>query len=187
MAHFPLIVYVVMYAGLIIWLLPFFLAGWSRRPPAKRDPRWRWGILLEVAGYLVIILYALHTGAATEPPWRIALSVLFFTMASLLSWTSARTLGRFLRFEAALDADHQLVRRGPYGVVRHPIYASMLCLFLGMAALLATPATFVVALALFVTGTEIRVRIEDKLLAGKFGEEFAEYRRTTPAYVPLLR
>jgi protein-S-isoprenylcysteine O-methyltransferase Ste14 len=187
MARFPLIVYVVMYAGLFVWLLPFFLAGWSRRPPVRRDPRWRWGILLEVAGYMVMILYALHLGAATVSPWRIAFAILFFAIASLLSWTSARTLGRFLRFEAALDDDHQLIRRGPYGVVRHPIYASMLCMFLGMAALLATPGSFIVALALFVTGTEIRVRIEDKLLAEKFGAEFAEYRRTTPAYVPLLR
>jgi protein-S-isoprenylcysteine O-methyltransferase Ste14 len=177
----------VIYAGLLIWLAPFFLTGWSHKTPTKRDPRWRSGLALEIAGYLVLWLSALGAHTGTVPAWRIVLAILFFALACLLSWTSARTLGRFLRFEAALDADHQLVRRGPYAVVRHPIYASMLCLFLGMAAMLATPVTLVVALALFLTGTEIRVRIEDKLLAAHFGEEFAEYRRTTPAYVPLLR
>jgi protein-S-isoprenylcysteine O-methyltransferase Ste14 len=44
-----------------------------------------------------------------------------------------------------------------------------------------------VSLVLFVVGTEIRVRAEDKLLASRFGPEFAEYRRKVPAYVPFVR
>ena len=36
-------------------------------------------------------------------------------------------------------------------------------------------------------GTEIRVWVEDRLLADRFGEEFREYRRSTSAYIPLLR
>jgi protein-S-isoprenylcysteine O-methyltransferase Ste14 len=42
-------------------------------------------------------------------------------------------------------------------------------------------------LALFIAGTEIRVRLEDKLLAERFGDEFRDYRRSTPAYIPLIR
>jgi protein-S-isoprenylcysteine O-methyltransferase Ste14 len=119
--------------------------------------------------------------------WRVALAILFLALASVLSWTGTRSLGRYLRFEAALEADHRLVRSGPYAVVRHPIYASMLCLMLGIAAIAATPFGFAIALALFLAGTEIRVRIEDRLLAERFGKEFREYRRSTPAYIPLVR
>jgi protein-S-isoprenylcysteine O-methyltransferase Ste14 len=39
----------------------------------------------------------------------------------------------------------------------------------------------------FVIGTEIRVRAEEQLLASRFGEEFATYKATTPAYLPFLR
>jgi protein-S-isoprenylcysteine O-methyltransferase Ste14 len=52
-------------------------------------------------------------------------------LASLLSWTATRALGRHLRFDAALTPDHQLVRSGPYRLLRHPIYTSMFCLLLG--------------------------------------------------------
>jgi protein-S-isoprenylcysteine O-methyltransferase Ste14 len=31
------------------------------------------------------------------------------------------------------------------------------------------------------------VRTEDKLLASRFGREFAEYRKKVPAYVPFVR
>jgi protein-S-isoprenylcysteine O-methyltransferase Ste14 len=63
----------------------------------------------------------------------------------------------------------------------------MLCLMLGMAAIATTLVYFAIALALFIAGTEIRVRLEDKLLAERFGDEFRDYRRSTPAYIPLIR
>ena len=185
MIRIPVLAYVVIWAGMIVWLLPFFLTGWSKKRPEKRDPRWRWGVALEIAGYLTIGL--VHFEPIRIESWRIALSAGFFALACLLSWTSTRALGSYLRFEAAIDADHQLVRSGPYRVVRHPIYASMLCVFFAIAAIVATPVSIVPGLALFIAGTEVRVRVEERLLAGRFGAEFEEYRRTTAAYVPLLR
>jgi protein-S-isoprenylcysteine O-methyltransferase Ste14 len=47
--------------------------------------------------------------------------------------------------------------------------------------------TLLVASLIFVMGTEIRVRVEDELLAARFGEQFLAYRRSVPAYVPFLR
>jgi protein-S-isoprenylcysteine O-methyltransferase Ste14 len=71
--------------------------------------------------------------------------------------------------------------------VRHPIYTSMLCVLWGIGFMAASPLLFVVATAVFLVGTEIRVRIEDRLLAARFGEQFEQYRRSTSAYLPLLR
>ena len=112
---------------------------------------------------------------------------MFLALASLLSWTSTRALGRHLRFDAALNPDHELVRSGPYRVVRHPIYASMLCLLLG-TGFLATPIPLLLAaIAIFICGTEIRVRVEDRLLDTQFGVEFRSYQRGVAAYVPFVR
>ena len=36
-------------------------------------------------------------------------------------------------------------------------------------------------------GTEIRVRVEDGLLASRFGKQFEDYQRSVPAYIPLIR
>ena len=38
-----------------------------------------------------------------------------------------------------------------------------------------------------IAGTEIRVRIEDRLLAERFGGQFREYQRSVPAYIPFIR
>jgi protein-S-isoprenylcysteine O-methyltransferase Ste14 len=37
-----------------------------------------------------------------------------------------RYLGRFFRFEASIQRDHQLVTGGPYSIVRHPSYTGLM-------------------------------------------------------------
>jgi protein-S-isoprenylcysteine O-methyltransferase Ste14 len=63
----------------------------------------------------------------------------------------------------------------------------MFAMLLGTGLLLTRLVFLALAVAFFVTGTEVRVRIEDRLLASRFGETFAEYRRRVPAYIPFLR
>jgi len=109
-------------------------------------------------------------------------------MAALaLIWTAIPALGKQWRLEAGVNVDHELIHTGPYRYLRHPIYASMLALLLATSTLIATPRPFLLAIALFVTGTEIRVRAEDRLLAGRFGEQFTGYRRSVRAYLPWVR
>jgi len=63
----------------------------------------------------------------------------------------------------------------------------MLCVLLGTGFLVARWPLLIAGVLVFIAGTEIRVRIEDKLLASRFGDEFLEYRRGVPAYIPLIR
>jgi len=178
--------YLIVGLAWVIWFLPFFLnARRGKAEATARDRRALWGILLQMIGYA--LLWQGRFWLRAPELWRILLSILLFSLASLLSWTGARALGRHWRFEAALRPGHQLVRSGPYRFLRHPIYTSMLCLLLGTGVIVAPWPLFVCAVVIFMLGTEIRVRIEDGLLASRFGEDFQAYRRAVPAYIPLLR
>jgi protein-S-isoprenylcysteine O-methyltransferase Ste14 len=181
----PVYAYGIIAIGWLVWFLPFPLNGWNRNTPAKSDPRARWGILVQVAAYTLLWQGPFWTQSPGTA--LIALSILFLAFAGLLAWTSTRALGRHLRFEAALSPDHQLVRSGPYRLLRHPIYTSMFCLLLGTGFLIASPLRLLAATVLFVAGTEIRVRIEDGLLASRFGNEFRNYQRSVSAYIPYIR
>jgi protein-S-isoprenylcysteine O-methyltransferase Ste14 len=121
------------------------------------------------------------------PEWRLAVSCVSLAAACLLSWSATRALGRQWRVDAGLSADHELVMSGPYRVVRHPIYASMLFLFFGTGVAMTPPVLFAIAAVFFIAGTEMRVRIEERLLASRFGDQFADYRRRVPAYIPFVR
>ncbi|KAF8967266.1 hypothetical protein BDZ97DRAFT_543557 [Flammula alnicola] len=45
---------------------------------------------------------------------------------TLIRVITYRYLGRFFRFEASIQRDHQLVTGGPYSIVRHPSYTGLL-------------------------------------------------------------
>jgi len=184
----PAYAYAILAAGWVAWMGRFLLAA-AKRPggrPAKLDRRARWGMPLIAVAYTLVWQGSFWT--RSPGPWRIVISSLLFAAASILSWTSTRALGRQWRLDAGLNSDHELVRSGPYRLIRHPIYTSMLCMLLGTGLLLVTPLTLLLPSALcFVIGTEIRVRIEEKLLATQFGGEFLEYRRHVPAYIPFLK
>jgi protein-S-isoprenylcysteine O-methyltransferase Ste14 len=63
----------------------------------------------------------------------------------------------------------------------------MLCLLLGTGFMISPLPLLALAAVLFVAGTEIRVRTEERLLASQFGDRFEEYRKGRPAYIPLVR
>jgi len=71
--------------------------------------------------------------------------------------------------------------------LRNPIYASMLGMLLATGFAKIWWPLFVAGMIFFIIGTEIRVRAEEKLLAARFGGEFAKYKARTPAYFPFLR
>ena len=177
--------YVLLGVSWLLWLAPFFLFRPTSRAPVTRDRRALWGIVVQAVSYS--ILWQNSFWARPLALWRVTAAVPLFAVAALLSWSAVRALGPHWRVEAGLDADHSLVQDGPYRLVRHPIYASMLCMMIGSGLMVSPLPLLAGALMLFVAGTEIRVRVEDRLLAARFGEAFTAYRRAVPAYVPLVR
>ncbi len=177
--------YAILAAGWLIWMAPFLLAKRHHERPKEVDRRARWGILLVAVAYP--ILWQNSFWARPLPDWRIAVSVSFLVLAGTLSWTATRSLGRQWRIDAGLNPDHELVTSGPYRLVRHPIYNSMLFLLCGTGFMVTPLPLLLLATAVFMLGTEIRVRIEDRLLASRFGDRFREYQRSVPAYIPFMK
>jgi protein-S-isoprenylcysteine O-methyltransferase Ste14 len=181
----PTYAYIILAVGWVLWFVPFAITGWNRSSPQKSDSRARWGILLQGLAYAIV--WQGHFWTRYPATWRITLSILFLALASLLSSTSTRALGRHLRFDAALSPDHKLIRTGAYRFLRHPIYTSMFCLVLGTGFMIASPLLLLLAILVFLVGTEIRVYVEDKLLASRFGDEFRNYQQAVSAYIPFVR
>ena len=177
--------YAVLAAGCLIWVTPFLIARRKSTAPMNLDRRARWGMVLQGIAYA--LLWQGHFWSTVVPTWRFALSVIFLGLAGLLSWTGTRALGQQWRFDAGLSADHELVTIGPYRFIRHPIYCSMLCLALGIGFMVTPWPLLLLSTILLIIGTEIRVRIEDRLLASRFGERFRQYQQCVPAYVPFMR
>lgn len=172
----------------LVWWYPFvFVAPHvQKRPSITVAGPTRVGLALETAAIFMAFLFRLPADA---PPsaMRLAASMIVSPLGVLFAWASVRHLGRQFRIHAGLYQDHELVRSGPYTIVRHPIYASLLAMLLGTLLVLTPAKWMAVSIAMFLLGTEIRVHSEDRLLAGRFGAAFEDYRRRVRAYVPFVR
>jgi protein-S-isoprenylcysteine O-methyltransferase Ste14 len=103
----------------------------------------------------------------------------------LLAAWARRHLGRNWSGAIATKVDHQLVRTGPYRLVRHPIYTGMLGMFLG-TALASGELHALIALAVIVLAYVRKIRLEEQRLAEVFGAAYDDYRRSAWSLVPGL-
>lgn len=148
-------------------------------------PASKWGILLVMLSFALTCAWVRPSGFEKSWPSLIA-SMILGPPSVALAWAATRHLGKQWRYKAALSEGHELIQTGPYRWLRHPIYASMLGMLLATSAAWTWWPMFLAALAAFLTGTEIRIRAEDRLLAEHFRNSFNAYRSRVRAYIPLV-
>jgi protein-S-isoprenylcysteine O-methyltransferase Ste14 len=183
-----IVAWVVLMVSWFAWAYPFIFRAphQQKRASVTMVGPTRAGLFLECTA--IFLAFTCHAAADAPPSaLRLAGTLIFGPIAALLSWSSVRHLGRQFRITAGLYEDHELVTTGPYAIVRHPIYASLLAILAATLSLLTPWQWALLSLALFVAGTEIRVATEDGLLASRFGNDFEEYRKRVKAYVPGVR
>jgi protein-S-isoprenylcysteine O-methyltransferase Ste14 len=99
---------------------------------------------------------------------------------------AVKTLGKEWSLTARLVEGHKLATSGPYAYVRHPIYTGMLGMLVATGLAFSHWVALLAAVPIFFLGTIIRIRSEERLLRGAFGDQFEDYTRRVPAIVPGL-
>jgi protein-S-isoprenylcysteine O-methyltransferase Ste14 len=94
-------------------------------------------------------------------------------------------LGRNWSAIVTIKQDHQMVRNGPYALVRHPIYSGFLLALLGSALVLGE-VRGLVAVGLAFLAWWFKSRLEEKFMEQQFGEEYAVYKRRVKALIPFV-
>lgn len=127
--------------------------------------------------------------------WRPTIPAMFWlqglgvamTLAGLLFAIWARLyLGKNWSGLVQVKHDHELIRTGPYRLVRHPIYSGILLALVGTALCRRNLWGFA-GIALIWLGLWLKSRLEERFMVQTFGTQYEDYRRTTGAIVPHLR
>lgn len=86
----------------------------------------------------------------------------------------------------AAQQARRLATTGPYSYVRHPQYDGFILIMLGF--LLQWPTLLTLAMFPILVWMYVRLaRHEEREVRAEFGDEYARYAATTPAFVPRLR
>jgi protein-S-isoprenylcysteine O-methyltransferase Ste14 len=86
--------------------------------------------------------------------------------------------------EVEVHEGHEVVDRGPFAIVRHPVYFGLAVHFIG--ACLATGNLLLIAGTLFGTFPALYVRAsaEERLLRESLGPAYDAYARRVPMLIP---
>lgn len=141
--------------------------------------------MMVAAQLLLIVLLALPNPISSHAPAFTIISVTLFILgliaaAAALAVMPARTFSVLPEPKSG----GELVTRGIYRTVRHPMYlAVLLC---GLAACVAYGSAGKWSLLALLAGVlTIKIRREERLLLARFSD-YANYRRRTKAIIPYL-
>jgi protein-S-isoprenylcysteine O-methyltransferase Ste14 len=178
----------------VMWLafIPIFI--FLKKPKdareQKRDQKSIVGIAIESVAFMMIWGVRRRPFGAIVPSPPIltdfveAATVLIAAGSVWIVNSAVRTLGKQWTYVARTVEGHELITTGPYSLVRNPIYLGMFGMLVATGLALTWWPVFLAAIVIFIYGTIIRIRSEEKLLRETFGEKFDEYTRRVPALLP---
>ncbi len=184
--------------AIALWTISWLVASiWSRRTAARPSSLDQAVHLIPtmIGAALIFLGSRVRFGAqyhaiGDAPLWRLPDNA-GWTLFGLcivglaFTWWARLTLGDLWSSNVARKDDHVIVDRGPYRLVRHPIYTGLILALATYAAQLATPAGMVGVL-LVAFGFWLKARLEERFLGSELGEAaYAAYRARTPMLVPF--
>lgn len=146
-----------------------------------------WGF---VVAFILILAFRRWLDAHSGPTfWRQTLATnILADVAALFGVTlavwSRHALGQSWSSEVVIQEEHELIERGPYALVRHPMYGGLLLMLFG-AAVYYGKCLWVVVFGWCFFGLWIKSHREEGLLAKTF-PDYEGYRKRTKAFIPFL-
>ena len=174
------------------WFIYWYAARRNDKPVQRREsPASRAAHIVPLA--LAVALFALPN------LWRGWLSLRILPLSFVTYWIGIAVLVAGLAFTVAarrhlggnwsgtvtVKQDHELIRTGPYALVRHPIYTGILLGFIGSAISLGE-VRGVVAVALVIVAFLIKIRLEERWMTERFGDAYRRYRAEAKALIPYV-
>jgi protein-S-isoprenylcysteine O-methyltransferase Ste14 len=128
---------------------------------------------------------ALHLSALPPTPLRSAVGDVLCVLGLLLALWARVTLGRNWSPSVTFKKGHELIRTGPYALVRHPIYTAVLLMIIGTMIFIGRIGG-IIFVAVAIAGFWIKLRAEERLMTTHFPTEYSAYKAQTKALIPFV-
>ena len=174
-------------AAFFVWIVIDGVVVFSRRTGAAEN-RDRSSLAVLMAGNLLAWVATLwlafaDPGTIRPPQLQFAGLIVMASGIAIRSIAIAQ-LGRFHTPNVAVLADHEVMDRGLYRVVRHPSYLGALVAFLGVGLALGNWLGMAVIVLMTVVVYSYRIHEEETALQAALGARYADYCRRTKRLIP---
>ena len=145
--------------------------------------------LVVVVGLIAAIYLAFGlslAGIALLPDWLFYPGIALMLLGIFLRQWSIALLGGFFSALVSVQEGQTIIRKGPYRYVRHPSYTGAIMIFTGIGLAILSWGSVLVLLLVSFAVYGYRIRIEEKTLVERFGEEYVRYMAETKMLVPFI-
>jgi len=178
---------------LIGWILSEHIGAniipYLRRHGAKIRKKERGSYLLVgvnmYATIIVAFVFAIR-GIALLPVWTLYPGILLVILGTMVRQWAIAVLGRFFSTTVGVQEGQKVVKTGPYRLIRHPSYAGMFMILLGIGMMLHSWGAILLQIIFICVGFGYRIHAEEKLLVKELGEEYIQYMKKTKKVIPYL-
>ena len=141
------------------------------------------GVLLAFRSHFLPVLNARFVPQTIVLHW---LGLLIVASGLAFAVWARLHLGRNWSGTVSVKEGHELIRTGPYGWVRHPIYSGLLLAILG-TALAFGEWRGMLAFGLLTCAFTLNLRREERFMRESFPNDYPRNCAQVPALVPFLR
>jgi protein-S-isoprenylcysteine O-methyltransferase len=127
----------------------------------------------------------LHRRIVPDKPLYGWLSLLITSAGIAFTLWARFFLGRNWSGTVTVKENHELMRSGPYGIVRHPIYAGLSLAFLGTAIGFGE-LRGLIGLPILVFGWKYKANVEERFMTEQFGEQYQRYKSEVKGLIPFV-
>jgi protein-S-isoprenylcysteine O-methyltransferase Ste14 len=172
----------------VVWLLAaIFTKQTVYRESGARRLRYVipivFGWFLLFRGYRLGPRYNIHLIPQTDAILGAA-AILCLCGLSFCLWARA-VLGRNWSGTVTLKENHELIVRGPYRLVRHPIYTGLLAMLIATAIEQGHIAGMIGVVLVFASFW-IKLGSEEELMASQFPKQYADYQERVKRIIPFI-
>jgi protein-S-isoprenylcysteine O-methyltransferase Ste14 len=179
--------------AIILWILSEYIGAsiipYLRRHGSKikkEDKGSR--LLLSLGLYISVIIafYFAFNNIGALPSWTFYSGIFLIILGIFIRQWSIAELGSFFSVNVGTQKGQNVIKKGPYKLVRHPSYTGLLLILIGIGLALQSWWAVVIIILGFSFTFGYRIHIEEKLLISELNGDYIEYMKNTKRLIPYI-
>lgn len=149
-----------------------------------------WLILISVCviQLMIVLEWAYLLNHPTSLQWDVFtfLGLILLFGGTIFRIWCIQTLGKNFTVAVKTQSTQQLIKVGPYQIIRHPSYLGAYLAIVGSAVLLHAYCSIAVATIVMFLTYVYRIKVEETALVNHFGNSYEQYQQETKKLIPFV-
>lgn len=180
--------FILLISAAVLWLSQ---PGFSKQDMNSNKQSDKLSILLiliasSISVFSSVIEWAYFTPDKSQINSVTVIGFIFLLIGICFRVWSINVLGKNFTATVKITREHELIKTGPYKLIRHPSYLGAFVAIIGCPVFLNNTYTIFISCIAMIIAYYFRINVEEKTLSNHFGKYYEDYKKDTYRLLPLI-